>query len=244
MTPERGVVPWLAGLTLSLCFLLAGCATRGPGVDQKLQGGKPPPAEVLSASTQYRVGCLDALECFVPNHPEWSGTSVVNGAGCIQFTDRPRIHVDGMTPTEIAEVLARATGVSAGEIQVRVVQFNSKQIFLLGEVKGQPRAIPYEGPETVLALLQRVGITPGASANNIVLVRGNVAEGGSPEVFNIDLIALLKNSAPQNNPTLQPFDEIYIAQTRKCRVEQCVPPWLRPLYESLCGLSRPHASHP
>ena len=34
-------------------------------------------------------------------------------------------------------------------------------------------------------------------------------------------------------------DQIYIGQSHRCYLAKCFPPWLRPFYKNLCGLSRP-----
>ena len=37
----------------------------------------------------------------------------------------------------------------------------------------------------------------------------------------------------QTNLRLQPFDQIHVGETRQARVERCIPPWLRPVYQAL-----------
>ena len=88
------------------------------------------------------------------------------------------------------------------------------------------------------------GLTPGASPRNIQVVRGHVADGRPPEAFDVDLEAILSRDDPQTNLRLQPFDQIYVGQSRRASLEKCLPPWLRPLYEGLCGLLRPHGKPP
>ena len=50
--------------------------------------------------------------------------------------------------------------------------------------------------------------------------------------------ACLRHDA-QTNLRLQPFDQVFVGETEESCRGKCMPPWLRPLYESACGLRRP-----
>ena len=102
------------------------------------------------------------------------------------------------------------------------------------------RAVPYRGPETVLDLLQRVGgITPGAAPSDVHVIRSRLAENKPPEVFHIDLQAIVMNQDQSTNLRLQPFDQVFVGETKRSSLEKCIPPCLRPVYEKLCGIRRP-----
>jgi hypothetical protein len=136
-------------------------------------------------------------------------------------------------------MLAESAGVPALQIGVNIAEYKSQQIYLFGQVAGLQRAVPYEGPETVLELLQRTGgITPGAATNDIYVIRAHVADGKPPEVFHIDLRSIVVKQDPSTNLRLEPFDEVYIGETRQSSIERCVPPCLRPVYEAVWGLRR------
>jgi hypothetical protein len=108
---------------------------------------------------------------------------------------------------------------------------------------GLQRAVAYQGPETVIDLLQRLGgITPGAAPDEVYVVRSHVSEGKPPEVFRVDLHNILVQHDNRTNIPLQPFDQVFVGETRQSIFEHCVPPWLRPFYESICGMRRPASS--
>jgi protein involved in polysaccharide export with SLBB domain len=131
-------------------------------------------------------------------------------------------------------------GIPPDRVQVRVSEYQSQSIYLYGEVTGLQRPVPYQGPETVLDLLQRTGgIRPGAAPGSVYVVRSHVADGRPPEVFHIDLQAILLKHDPQTNLRLQPFDQVYVGETRQSSLVKCLPHWLQPLYEKLWGMSRP-----
>jgi protein involved in polysaccharide export with SLBB domain len=99
--------------------------------------------------------------------------------------------------------------------------------------------VPYQGPETVIDLLHRVGgITAGAAQDDVRVIRPHVAEGKPPEVLRVDLQAILLRHDGRTNLYLQPQDQIYVGETREFSLSKCIPPWLRPIYETLCGMRR------
>jgi hypothetical protein len=56
-----------------------------------------------------------------------------------------------------------------------------------------------------------------------------VADGRPPEVFHVDLAAILRRHDQSTNVRLEPFDEVYVGQTRRGCVAACLPPWMRKL---------------
>jgi protein involved in polysaccharide export with SLBB domain len=159
--------------------------------------------------------------------------------GWLDLPEAGRVRVAGQTPSEVGRTIARALRVPANRIHVRVLDYRSQQIFIYGELAGVQRAVAYRGPETLLEVLQRAGgITPGAAPGNIQVLRSHIAEGRAPEVFPIDLEAIVLQNDQQTNIRIEPFDQIYIGESRRGVLQKCCPPWMRPAYEKLVGLSR------
>jgi protein involved in polysaccharide export with SLBB domain len=228
---------WFAGLFIALA---GGCAAGRSQLEQALLADQTPAAHGSDADRRYRVHCPDVVEVEVPGAGRWSGPRPIAADGRIVLGDGSRLRIDGMTPPEVATAVAGRAHVSPEAVRVRVGEFNSQQVYLFGEVSGMQRALPYRGPETVLDLLQRAGgITPGAALGDVQVVRAHVAAGTTPEVFHIDLPAIVLQKDQHTNVRLEPFDQIYIGQSRRSRMRACCPPWLRPTYDSLCGLRRP-----
>lgn len=226
---------WL-GLGLGL---LAGCAADRSQIDRALMrdtGAKTARKEVLR---HYVVRCPDVLSITVLGKPELDGLKPVGADGRIELANLGRLRVEGKTFTDIQQVIGEVAFVSPRHVGVKVADFKSQQIYVFGQVIGLQRAVPYQGPEKVTEVLQRAGgITAGASSNDVYVVRPHLIEGKQPEVFHVDLKAILTSDADETNVTVEPFDEIYVGETRHSCLEKCIPKWMRPLYESLCGLTR------
>jgi protein involved in polysaccharide export with SLBB domain len=225
----------LVGVLLSL---LAGCAANRGHVDQALLADRGAPARNQGVAEAYAVHCPDLLQVTVAERPEVTGPKPVGADGRIDLGAAGRPKVEGRSPSEVALMVAELAGVSPDRVHVQVAEFKSQKIYLFGEVTGLQRAVPYQGQETVLDLLQRVGgITPGAAPNDVYVVRPRIAEGQAPEVFHVNLGAIVLNQDQRTNLRLEPFDQVYVGETRQASREKCIPPCLRPLYETFWGLS-------
>ena len=73
------------------------------------------------------------------------------------------------------------------------------------------------------------GITPGAEPRDVYVVRSHLTEGGQPEIFKINLDDIVVKKDYKTNIRVLPFDQIYVGETRKSRVERNIPEWLRPV---------------
>jgi protein involved in polysaccharide export with SLBB domain len=226
-------------LLAPLFGLLAGCGLGRPAVDQTLLARKLPAAPPAIRAS-YVVHFPDVLDVVVAGRPDWSGRRPLRPDGCIEAAAGIELRVEGRTTAIIARLLAQRAGVGPDRVGVTVAEYHSQQIFLFGQVEGGARAVSYQGPETVLEMFQRAGgITAGAAPNDIQVVRGHVADGRAPETFDVDLESILFKNNQASNVRLQPFDQVYVGQSRRASLVRCLPPWLRPLYKDLCGLSRP-----
>jgi polysaccharide biosynthesis/export protein len=222
----------MAALALGL---VAGCATTGPRLANALMADRDPAAHGADAEARYIVHCPDLLEVEAPGRLDDAARSV-GADGCIALADGGRFHVEGMTASEIAQAAATWLGLPAEQVRAGVMEYNSQELYLFGEVAGGERLIPYQGPETILDLLQRVGgVTPAAALGNVQVVRSHVADGTSPELFQVDLEAILLRGDQKTNVRLEPFDQIYVGQTKRSCLKTLLPPWVQALHERLAG---------
>jgi protein involved in polysaccharide export with SLBB domain len=222
-----------------LLCLVAGCVAERAQVNRALSADNSLGAGVGGAVEPYGIHCPDVLQVIFADRPDLSGARVVGPDGRIDLGSMGHLRVEGQTPVQIVHRIAEQAGIALDRIHVEVTGFNSQQIYLFGEVSGLQRAVPYRGQETVSDLLQRVGgITPGAAPNDVYVVRSHIAEGRAPELFHIDLRAIVLSHNEHTNLRLQPFDQVYVGESRQSSLVKCVPPCLRPLYETVCGLRR------
>jgi polysaccharide export outer membrane protein len=185
---------------------------------------------------RYAIQCPDVLDIAIATRPDLSGPHPVGVDGCLDLEPVGCPCVEGQTIEEIAQAVADLVGVPVDRVAVRVAEYRSQKVFLFGEVTGSERALPYLGQETVLDLLQRAGgLTQGAAPDLIYVVRPHLRDGERPEVFHVDLAAITRRHDERTNLRLLPFDQVHVGQTRRARMQRCIPPLLRPVYDWFCG---------
>lgn len=228
----RDIAPMLTGL---LCAVLAGCVSNPnrATVEKNIMSDRGSDAQRQSLDEKYRVGCPDVLQIRAEDRREFDGQYVVGPNGRVKLGRYGEIRAEGRTLPEIARVVAETIGSSPEKVRVRVVEFCSRHLVLIGEVVGRHRTIPYQGRETVLEVLQRSGgITQGAEPTEVYVLRSHIGDLQRPEVFHVDLQSIVLNKNHASNIQVLPYDQIHVGETRQARVEKCIPPWLRPIYET------------
>jgi protein involved in polysaccharide export with SLBB domain len=225
-------------------FLLAlsspGCALSRDRLHKSLLADRTPAAHVRDLEAHYQVRSPDVLAVQVEARPASCGARPVGLDGRITLQGDARVSVEGLTTPEIAREVARRLGVPPAAVRVQVQDYGSQFLYLFGEVGDKHHVVAYRGPETILDLLQRIGgTTEGAALGDVRVVRAHVADGKPPEVFHVDLRAILTDKDQQTNIHLEPFDRVHVGQTRSERMACCMPPW----FAWLCG-KKPKAPDP
>jgi len=214
-----------------LLAMLGGCLGNRGQIEQALIAYRPPPAHLSQVALNYRARCPDLLQVEIAGLPRLSGPQRIGPNGRIDLGDAGQPQVDGETIPEIVRTVAESGGVPPEQVHISVAEYNSQFLYLFGEVAGSQRAVPYQGPETVLDLLHRAGgLREGAAVGDITIIRPHVAEGKTPEVFHIDLAAIVLRKDAETNILVQPFDQVHIGQSRRSSFCACLPPWLRSVF--------------
>lgn len=219
---------------LGCLVFLGGCAISRERLNRALLADRQPGAHTHDLPAHYRVRCSDVLAVQVSNRKEFSGLHTVGLDGRIRLANR-EVEVDGKSTSRIAAAVAREIGTSPEQVQVSVEEHKSQHLYVFGEIDPKHQVVPYHGPETILDFLQRIGGMPeGASFADVRVVRGHVADGHNPEVFHVDLYAIVVKKDLTTNIRLEPSDHIHLGQSQRTRVTCKLPPWL----QRLCGKDR------
>ncbi len=140
-------------------------------------------AAPAATSPPYRVGPGDVIEVSVDGRPDLSRMPTVQTTGSIWLPRAGDVEVRGLTTHEIA---ARVTPLVAGadlqapRVAVRVRDYNSQFVWVMGAVNRPGRKPLRSGTRLVDALLDAGGFVQGASGEVVVLRAGGF-EGGAPE---------------------------------------------------------------
>ncbi len=192
----------LAALTLAL-----GCAPRA------VQPTAFPPASGAAALdlSGATLGSGDLFEVRVFQEPELSGIFQVGPQGDVIFPLCQRVVVGGLTANAAAEKLRAC--LSQGflrnpQVSVLIKEYNSKKVFVFGEVQ-KPGTFPFQdGMSIVQAVTLAGGFTRNAAQNSTSITR--LIDGQEVKVkVNVQDIALGK----AQNVTLEPGDIVYVPES-------------------------------
>ena len=237
--PRPGRSLWRLTFLGAIVALACGCATDSAHLNRALLADRSPSPNSVDFTQLYVVYSPDVLDIQIRARPDWCGRHAINPDGRITLGGIEFPRVDGHTVPEIAHLLAEKSGLPLSQVQVEVVEYNSQHIYVQSEAPGLPQVVAYRGPETIVDFLQRVGgVSQRGAPRDIQVVRSHVADGRTPEVFHVNLEGILLKQDQHTNFTLESFDQIYIGQSRGSRFLTCVPPWLRPFFSRICGVSR------
>ena len=210
----------LAALTAT--FLAVGCAGEKYHVIRDFDALEIPP------SGEYVIGASDALEITVANNPELTRRIVVRPDGAIAFPFLDDVTAAGLTPTELSKVLTERLSlfVKNCQVTVTVAGFNSKRVYVLGEV-GKQGPIPYTGTNTIVSAIAEAGNTSEAAASNrIRLVRW---ENGNPRIYIVNFDEITVRGDNTTNIALRENDVIYVPKNRFAKFAALIDKALMPI---------------
>ena len=136
--------------------------------------GQMPVLGTLGEGSEYTLGRDDVVNILVRNQREFSGKFVIGPGGNIQYNFVGDIKAEGLTKGELQQVLTEKLEqyVKIPEVTVVIAAYNSKFIYLLGELK-KPGKYPMKGDEVELrTAITAAGLhTPGAALKRSILIK-------------------------------------------------------------------------
>jgi len=163
--------------------LLSGCAEGpklGESPSQKLVVDKrtqlPPPsgADLVAATTAYRIGPLDKLSIAVFDVPDLSGKFQADAAGRLSMPLIGAVDASGKTPAELAATIAeklRARFMRDPQVTVNLEETTS-QVFTVDGQVSQPGTYPVLGNMSLMrAVATAKGATEFARMEDVVVFR-------------------------------------------------------------------------
>jgi polysaccharide export outer membrane protein len=157
------------------------------------------------------LGPGDVFEVRVFQEPELSGVYQVGPQGDVIFPLCKRVAVAGMDANAAAEAIrgCLAKGFMRDpQVSVLVKEYNSKKVFVFGEVQ-KPGTFPFEdGMSVVQAVTVAGGFTKTAAQNTTSVTR---RVGGTETKIKVNVQDIALGKAP--NFTLEPGDIVYVPES-------------------------------
>lgn len=191
---------------LAVAFLaLATCAGRGTVAPHP---ARPPDSELPGSAT---LGPGDVFEARVYGEPELSGAYRVGPKGDIVFPLCRRVTVGGLTANATAERLRACLSdgyIRNPYVSVIIKEYNSKKIFVFGEVQKPGTFVFEDGMTVIQAVTLAGGFTKGASQNGTSVTR---LVDGQEVKMKVPVQDIALGKAP--NVALLPGDIVFVPES-------------------------------
>ncbi|HVW85015.1 MAG TPA: polysaccharide biosynthesis/export family protein [Bryobacteraceae bacterium] len=155
----------------------------------------------------YIIGALDVLDIRIWNDTKLTGLYDVRPDGMISMPLVGEIKADGLSVGDLTKVVTArvAAFVNIPEVNIQVVRYNSKKIYIYGGVN-HPGEVPLTGEMTVMDVLSNCGgFRDFANPKRIYILRGT-----QKLKFNYKEVSQGKNL--DQNITLQNGDRIFVPE--------------------------------
>ena len=204
-----------------------------PEERQALMGtGLIPQPQALPAAeaSSYTLGPTDVITITVMRHPEVSGEYPINNEGKIQYEFVGDILVSGLNKEEAEEVISQHLSefIVSPEVTVKIAQYNSKIVYVVGEVAAPGKIFMRGDTITVREALMQAGLPRlGGITKKSHLI--TPSDSGKPKKKYIDVYALLYQGDLRENDTMYPGDVLYIPPTFLTKVMRTISPVAAPI---------------
>jgi protein involved in polysaccharide export with SLBB domain len=183
------------------------------------------PKKATAEPTRYTLGAEDVIEISVRRHPEFSEKFEINAEGKIQYKFVGDIKVEGLTKTEVQDLITDilAKYIITPEVDVSILAYRSKVIYVIGEV-GRPGKY-YMKADTISmreAIIQAGLPTLSAAMRRTSLIRPDTS--GKPEQSTIDLYALLYEGKLDLDRDMLPGDVVVVPATLFAKIFRVISP--------------------
>ncbi len=181
----------------------------------------------------YTLGPGDVIDVSVQGHPEFSGAFTVSPQGVIQYQYLGDIKVNGLTKEALAKEIAGllAEYIHSPNVVVRIQQFKSKFIYVMGEVNA-PGKYPMQGASVSVrdAVISAGLTTPNAGLRGARLIRPT--KEGKVYVRKVDLCKIMYEGILEENYNLRPGDIIYVPTLTLTKIGRTISYIVDPFYKA------------
>ena len=169
------------------------------------------PVDTESIRNSQSLGPGDVFEVRVYGEEDLSGVHRVSGEGSINFPLIGVVQVQRLSPVEVASFLEdklRAGYLKSPYVTVVVKEYNSKKIFVLGQVS-KPGTFPVQGEMNIIqAITLAGGLTDTARKNSVIVTR---VQDGEEIRIRVPVERISEGLSP--NFLLKPGDIVFVPET-------------------------------
>lgn len=194
---------------LALLFLGLACKSPKGTAGNAINYDQLPVSTAPSPSTTLGVG--DVVEVRVFEEADLSGPYRVAPGGTIDFPLCGKMQVAGKNTSGLSDLLTKCLGekyLKHPQVTVLLREYNSKKIFVFGEVQ-KPGTFPYDEDMSIIqAITMAGGFTKIASKNDIAVTRTMEGKETKIRVPVADI-----GTGREKNFRLQPGDIVFVPES-------------------------------
>ncbi|MCA9407334.1 MAG: polysaccharide export protein [Candidatus Omnitrophica bacterium] len=182
------------------------------------------------SSSKYTLGANDVIEVSVMRHPEVSGQFVINAEGKIQYEFVGDVIVAGLTKQEVADrvTMLLEKYIISPEVTVKILGYNSKVVYVIGEVGNSGKIFMRGDTITVREALVQAGL-PLLSAKSTKSVLFTPSASGKVKKKKVNVHKLLYEGDLRENLVMKPGDTLYIPPTVMAKAMRVIQPVAAPI---------------
>ncbi len=161
-------------------------------------------------ATEYVIGPGDKLRVSVWRHPELDADVIVRTNGTVTIPPVGDVVAAGLRPSELSrEIVARLRDYmrETTQVTVSVQQFNSRAVYVTGQVTRPGRYSFEQIPDLLQLLSQAGGSLPSADLSAVMIMR---PAAGGPEVIKTDVSRYMRGESTDPLPQLIPGDTVEV----------------------------------
>ncbi len=186
-------------------LIVAACSATAPPGYQDIK------IDTDDAENAAALGAGDVFEVRVHGHKDLSGVYRISPTGTIDFPLIGRIEVEGKRPSTISDIIQRRLKegfLRSPSVTVYVKEFNSKRVFVLGQVK-KPGAFNFEDRMSIVqAIAVAGGFTAMAEKNYAIVKR---VRDGEEQRIPVPVEKIITDERSKNF-VLQPGDIVFVPE--------------------------------
>ena len=220
----------LRGILVMVAVCLTGCFSSNPkDIEAFLQ-----PYQVNVTADRYVLQPPDEIEVHCVKVPEIHlQKQRIRPDGKVSYEGLGELEAAGKTVAELANsVRAKVTELYKlpGEnlIDIRIVVFRSKTIYVLGQVD-IPGPRIYTGRDTVLTAIAEAQLNPMAWKERIQVIRPSADKNVRPKIFEVNFDKMSAHGDTTKNVLLQEGDIIFVPPTVLAAIALTVEEFARPI---------------
>lgn len=213
------------GLVLAILMLQTlACAAEEKKVED-LEVIEAMPSSQYQDPLKYTLGPDDVIQLDVMRHPEFSGTYPINMEGKLQYKFVGDIDVNGLTKKELEEKLKSIISnfVISPEINISILEYRSKVIYVLGEVGAPGKYYMRSENIPVREAVVQAGLpTLSAAMRRCRLITPD--KNGRAKTKSVDLYSILYGGDLKRNIDMRPGDVLYVPATIMAKIIRVINP--------------------